>query len=57
MSVYVCMIGSGFSQAWNTQTGTEMSLNGPTGQVYALAFGNGMLFAATQVNSLIVDAP
>jgi hypothetical protein len=32
------------------QTQAEMNLTGPTGQVYALAVGNELLFAATQVN-------
>ncbi|XP_074570115.1 zinc finger CCCH domain-containing protein 17-like [Curcuma longa] len=35
-------------KAWNTQTTTEQSLDGPVGQVYALTVGNGMLFAGTQ---------
>jgi hypothetical protein len=34
------------------QTQAEMNLTGPTGQVYALAIGNELLFAATQVNFL-----
>lgn len=34
------------------QTQAEMNLTGPTGQVYALAIGNELLFAATQVNYL-----
>lgn len=40
----------GFGQAWNTQTATDLSLSGPTGQVYALVVGNEMLFAGIQVN-------
>lgn len=36
-------------QAWNTQTSTDLSLNGPVGQVYALVVGNDMLFAGVQV--------
>jgi hypothetical protein len=32
------------------QTAAEMSLTGPTGQVYALAVANELLFAATQVS-------
>lgn len=36
-------------QAWNTQTGTDLNLSGPTGQVYALVVGNEMLFAGIQV--------
>lgn len=42
---FVCML----VQAWNTQTTTEQTLDGPVGQVYALTVGNGMLFAGTQV--------
>ena len=37
-------------QAVNTQMGTEMNLDGPLGQVYALAVGNDTLFAGVQVN-------
>lgn len=37
------------SQAWNTQTGTDLSLDGPVGQVYALVVGNDMLLAGTEV--------
>ncbi|KAJ3680052.1 hypothetical protein LUZ60_016330 [Juncus effusus] len=35
-------------KVWNVESGHEMVLAGPTGQVYALAVGNGMLFAGTQ---------
>uniref|UniRef100_A0A0E0K3K7 C3H1-type domain-containing protein n=1 Tax=Oryza punctata TaxID=4537 RepID=A0A0E0K3K7_ORYPU len=35
-------------KVWNMQTQAEMNLTGPTGQVYALAVGNELLFAATQ---------
>ncbi|KAH7653650.1 Cdc4 and related F-box and WD-40 proteins protein [Dioscorea alata] len=35
-------------KAWNTQTSTDLSLSGPTGQVYALVVGNEMLFAGIQ---------
>ncbi|MCD7458729.1 hypothetical protein HAX54_038984 [Datura stramonium] len=35
-------------KAWNTQTGTDLSLNGPVGQVYALVVGNDMLLAGTE---------
>ncbi|KAL5212985.1 hypothetical protein ABZP36_023832 [Zizania latifolia] len=35
-------------KVWNMQTQAEMTLTGPTGQVYALAVGNELLFAATQ---------
>ncbi|XP_072988276.1 zinc finger CCCH domain-containing protein 17-like [Typha latifolia] len=40
-------------KAWNTQTGTDLSLSGPTGQVYALVVGNEMLFAGTQDGSIL----
>lgn len=36
-------------QAWNTQTNTDLSLSGPVGQVYAMAVGNDLLLAGTQV--------
>ena len=36
-------------KAWNTQTSTDLSLDGPVGQVYALVVANGMLFAGVQV--------
>ncbi|RZS29216.1 hypothetical protein BHM03_00062922 [Ensete ventricosum] len=39
-------------QAWNTQTATELSLDGPSGQVYSLVVGNEFLFAGTQCYSL-----
>ncbi|RVW76651.1 Zinc finger CCCH domain-containing protein 48 [Vitis vinifera] len=32
-------------QAWHTQNNTELTLSGPTGQVYALVVGNDLLFA------------
>lgn len=35
-------------KAWNTQTAADLSLSGPTGQVYAMSVGNEMLFAGTQ---------
>ncbi|XP_008795362.2 LOW QUALITY PROTEIN: zinc finger CCCH domain-containing protein 17-like [Phoenix dactylifera] len=35
-------------KAWNTQTAADLSLSGPTGQVYALVVGSEMLFAGTQ---------
>ncbi|RZC59611.1 hypothetical protein C5167_006914 [Papaver somniferum] len=41
-------------KAWNTQTNRELSLGGPSGQVYALVVGNEMLFAATQDGSILV---
>lgn len=52
-----CMIGEGpwvfvgipdAVKAWNTQNSTDLSLSGPTGQVYAMAVGNEMLFAGIQ---------
>ncbi|MQM04251.1 hypothetical protein Taro_037048 [Colocasia esculenta] len=36
-------------KAVHTQMGTEMNLEGPLGQVYALVIGNDMLFAGVQV--------
>ena len=36
-------------KVWNTQTSTDLSLDGPVGQVYALVVANGMLFAGIQV--------
>ena len=36
-------------QAWHTQNNTELTLSGPTGQVYALVVGNDLLFAGVQV--------
>ncbi|KAI3932749.1 hypothetical protein MKW92_026022 [Papaver armeniacum] len=41
-------------KAWNTQTNSELSLSGPSGQVYALAVGNEMLLAGTQDGSILV---
>ncbi|XP_074592776.1 zinc finger CCCH domain-containing protein 17-like [Curcuma longa] len=41
-------------KAWNTQTVTDQSLDGPIGQVYALTVGNGMLFAGTQDARILV---
>ncbi|KAI3944076.1 hypothetical protein MKW92_005585 [Papaver armeniacum] len=48
--VWDCQTG----QAWNTQTNSELSLSGPSGQVYALAMGNEMLLAGTQDGSILV---
>jgi hypothetical protein len=39
------------------QTAAEMSLTGPTGQVYALAVASELLFAATQVSFRIFGLP
>ena len=36
-------------QVRNTQTNTDLSLNGPVGQVYTMVVGNDLLFAGTQV--------
>ncbi|KAI3913168.1 hypothetical protein MKW98_007184 [Papaver atlanticum] len=41
-------------KAWNIQTNSELSLSGPSGLVYALAVGNGMLFAGTQDGKILV---
>lgn len=35
-------------KAWNMQTATDLSLDGPIGQVYSLVVGNELLFAGTQ---------
>ncbi|KAJ8771515.1 hypothetical protein K2173_026692 [Erythroxylum novogranatense] len=43
-----------FVKALNTQTKTEMSLNGPVGQVYAMVAGNDLLFAGTQDGAILV---
>ncbi|URD98987.1 zinc finger CCCH domain-containing protein [Musa troglodytarum] len=43
--VWDCQSG----QAWNMQTATDLSLDGPIGQVYSLVVGNELLFAGTQV--------
>ncbi|KAG8059891.1 hypothetical protein GUJ93_ZPchr0002g25226 [Zizania palustris] len=40
-------------KVWNMQTQAEMTLTGPTGQVYALAIGNELLFAATQDGQIL----
>ncbi|WOL10582.1 zinc finger CCCH domain-containing protein 48-like isoform X1 [Canna indica] len=40
-------------KAWNTQTATDQSLDGPIGQVYALVVSNGMLFAGTQDSCIL----
>ncbi|OVA02464.1 zinc finger protein [Macleaya cordata] len=58
-----CMISEGpwvfvgipnFVKAWNTQTNTELSLDGFSGQVYSLTVGNEMLLAGTQDGSILV---
>ncbi|KAL6005556.1 hypothetical protein ACLOJK_006123 [Asimina triloba] len=58
-----CMISEGpwvfvgipnIVKAWNTQTSTELNLNGPVGQVYALVVSSEMLFAGTQDGSILV---
>ncbi|EPS70603.1 hypothetical protein M569_04157, partial [Genlisea aurea] len=40
-------------KAWNIQTNTDLSLNGPIGQVYSLVIGNDLLFAATQEGTIL----
>lgn len=40
-------------KAWNTQTATDLSLDGPVGQVYALVVGSGLLFAGTQEGNIL----
>ncbi|KAJ8752802.1 hypothetical protein K2173_008537 [Erythroxylum novogranatense] len=37
----------------NTQTNTELSLNGPLGQIYAMVVGNDLLFAGTQDGAIL----
>ncbi|KAH7863905.1 hypothetical protein Vadar_023230 [Vaccinium darrowii] len=44
-------------KAWNTQTQTELTLDGPVGQVYALAVGNDVLFAGTQDGTILAWKP
>ncbi|KAK4489461.1 hypothetical protein RD792_005270 [Penstemon davidsonii] len=39
--------------AWNIQTSTELSLNGPVGQVYSLVVGSDLLFAGTQDGTIL----
>lgn len=43
-------------QAWNIESSTEHSLNGPVGQVYSMVVAKEMLFAGAQVTraSLII---
>lgn len=40
-------------KAWNTQTSAQLSLDGPTGQVYALVGVNEMLFAGVQDGQIL----
>ncbi|ERN19403.1 hypothetical protein AMTRI_Chr09g42660 [Amborella trichopoda] len=40
-------------KAWNTKTSTDLSLEGPCGQVHTLAVGNEMLFAGIQDGSIL----
>ncbi|KAF6133957.1 hypothetical protein GIB67_040721 [Kingdonia uniflora] len=40
-------------KAWNTQTTTDLTLNGPVGLVYSLVVGNGMLFAGTHDGNIL----
>ncbi|KAK6118056.1 hypothetical protein DH2020_048221 [Rehmannia glutinosa] len=39
--------------AWNIQTSTELSLDGPVGQVYSLVVGNDLLLAGTQEGTIL----
>lgn len=57
-----CMLSEGpwvfvgltnFVKAWNIQTTTELTLNGPVGQVYSLVVGNDLLFAGTQDGTIL----
>lgn len=52
--MFVFFVGYVILQAWNTQTNTDLSLTGPVGQVYALAVGNDLLLAGTQVINVFV---
>lgn len=40
-------------KAWNPQTGVDLTLNGPNGQVHALVVGNEFLFAGVQDGSIL----
>ncbi|KAK6125926.1 hypothetical protein DH2020_040315 [Rehmannia glutinosa] len=40
-------------RAWNIQTSTELSLDGPVGQVYSLVVGNDLLLAGTQEGTIL----
>ncbi|KAK4431542.1 Zinc finger CCCH domain-containing protein 48 [Sesamum alatum] len=40
-------------KAWNIQMSTELSLNGPVGQVYSLVVGGDLLFAGTQEGTIL----
>lgn len=40
-------------KAWNAQTTTDLNLDGPVGQVYALVVGNDLLFAGTQDGTIL----
>ncbi|GAB4826032.1 Zinc finger CCCH domain-containing protein 48 [Ancistrocladus abbreviatus] len=57
-----CMISEGpwifvglsnMVKAWNAQMGSDLSLSGPVGQVYALVVGNDLLFAGTQDGTIL----
>ncbi|KAK3022833.1 hypothetical protein RJ639_046653 [Escallonia herrerae] len=41
-------------KAWNIQSQSEVTLNGPAGQVFAMVVGNDMLFAGTEDGSILV---
>ncbi|KAF7137847.1 hypothetical protein RHSIM_Rhsim07G0021900 [Rhododendron simsii] len=44
-------------KVWNSQTQTELTLDGPVGQVYAMAVGNDVLFAGTQAGIILAWKP
>ncbi|XP_058224753.1 zinc finger CCCH domain-containing protein 17-like [Rhododendron vialii] len=44
-------------KVWNSQTQTELTLDGPVGQVYAMAVGNDVLFAGTQDGTILAWKP
>ncbi|KAI8545223.1 hypothetical protein RHMOL_Rhmol07G0024200 [Rhododendron molle] len=47
----------GHNKVWNSQTQTELTLDGPVGQVYAMAVGNDVLFAGTQDGTILAWKP
>ncbi|GAB4858664.1 Zinc finger CCCH domain-containing protein 48 [Ancistrocladus abbreviatus] len=58
-----CMISEGpwifvglpnMVKVWNAQMGTDLSLTGPIGQVYALVVGDDFLFAGTQMHTSLL---
>lgn len=44
-------------KAWNTQIQIELTLDGPVGQVYAMAVGNDVLFAGTEDGAILAWKP